>query len=56
MIATSMAVLHAAAGAHRIPLYAYLAQGKSVRLPLPEIQIFGGGGTPDGASISRISW
>jgi len=43
MIAASMAVLHAAAGAHRMPLYAYLAQGKSVRLPLPEIQIFGGG-------------
>ena len=43
MIAASMAVLHAAAGAHRLPLYAYLAQGKSVRLPLPEIQIFGGG-------------
>jgi enolase len=43
MIAASMAVLHAAAGAHRMPLYAYLAQGKGVRLPLPEIQIFGGG-------------
>jgi enolase len=43
MIATSMAVLHAVAGAHRMPLYAYLAQGKSVRLPMPEIQIFGGG-------------
>ena len=43
MIATSMAVLHAAAGVHRMPLYAFLAQGKSVRLPLPEIQIFGGG-------------
>ena len=43
MIAASMAVLHAAAGAHRMPLYAYLAHGKSVRLPLPEIQIFGGG-------------
>ncbi|HWH46802.1 MAG TPA: phosphopyruvate hydratase [Burkholderiales bacterium] len=43
MIAASMAVLHAAAGAHRLPLYAYLAQGKSVRMPLPEIQIFGGG-------------
>jgi enolase len=42
-IATSMAVLHAAAGAHRMPLHAFLAQGKSVRLPLPEIQIFGGG-------------
>jgi enolase len=43
MIATSMAVLHAAAGAQRMPLYAYLAQGKNVRMPLPEIQIFGGG-------------
>ena len=42
-IATSMAVLHAVAGAHRMPLYAYLAQGKTVRMPLPEIQIFGGG-------------
>ncbi len=43
MIATSMAVLHAVAGAHRMPLYAYLAQGKRIRMPLPEIQIFGGG-------------
>jgi enolase len=43
MIATSMAVLHAVADAHRMPLYAYLAQGRSVRMPLPEIQIFGGG-------------
>ncbi|HEX7954551.1 MAG TPA: phosphopyruvate hydratase, partial [Burkholderiales bacterium] len=43
MIATSMAVLHAAAGAQRMPLYAYLAQGQPVRMPLPEIQIFGGG-------------
>src|SRR5262245_48942743 len=41
--ATSMAVLHAAAGAHRMPLHAFLAQGRPVRLPLPEIQIFGGG-------------
>ncbi|HVY06166.1 MAG TPA: phosphopyruvate hydratase [Burkholderiales bacterium] len=43
MIATSMAVLHAVAGAHRMPLYAYLAQGHSVRMPMPEIQVFGGG-------------
>ncbi|MEO8007958.1 MAG: phosphopyruvate hydratase [Betaproteobacteria bacterium] len=43
MIATSMAVLHAVAGVHRMPLYVYLAEGRSVRLPLPEIQIFGGG-------------
>ena len=43
MIATSMAVLHAVAGAHRMPLYVYLAEGRSVCMPLPEIQIFGGG-------------
>lgn len=43
MIAASMAVLHAAAGSQQLPLYAYLAQGRAVRLPLPEIQIFGGG-------------
>ena len=43
MIAASMAVLHAAAAAHHMPLHTYLAQGKRVRLPLPEIQIFGGG-------------
>lgn len=42
-IAVSMAVLHAAAAAHGLPLYAYLAGGRPVRLPLPEIQIFGGG-------------
>jgi enolase len=42
-IAASMAVLHAAAGAHRLPLWRYLAQGSEVALPLPEIQIFGGG-------------
>jgi enolase len=43
MIAASMAVLHATAGAHRLPLWKYLAQGSEVVLPLPEIQIFGGG-------------
>ena len=43
MIATSIAVLHAAAASHRMPLYAYLAQTGRVRLPLPEVQIFGGG-------------
>jgi enolase len=43
MIATSMAVLHATAGLHRMPLWMYLAQGHEVELPLPEIQIFGGG-------------
>ncbi|MEI7969532.1 MAG: phosphopyruvate hydratase [Betaproteobacteria bacterium] len=42
-IAVSMAVLHAAAAANGLPLHAYLAAGRPVRLPLPEIQIFGGG-------------
>ncbi|MFZ5557365.1 MAG: phosphopyruvate hydratase [Pseudomonadota bacterium] len=41
--AVSMAVLHAAAAAHYEPLWNYLAGGGPVRLPLPEIQIFGGG-------------
>jgi len=43
IVATSMAVLHAAAGASHEPLWRYLAGGRPVRLPLPEIQIFGGG-------------
>lgn len=42
-IATSMAALHLAAASHALPLWRYLAQGNPVRLPLPEIQIFGGG-------------
>jgi enolase len=42
-IAVSMATLHAAAGAAKEPLYRYLSSGQANRLPLPEIQIFGGG-------------
>jgi enolase len=42
-IATSMATLHLAAASHDLPLWRYLAHGTQVRLPLPEIQIFGGG-------------
>ena len=42
-IAVSMAVLHAAAGAKRMPLWRHLAGGEEVMLPMPEIQIFGGG-------------
>ncbi len=42
-VATSLAVLHAAAASRRLPLWAYLAGGKPVTIPLPEIQIFGGG-------------
>jgi enolase len=45
MIAVSMAALHAAAGAARCPLWRYLAEatGTKPRLPMPMIQIFGGG-------------
>jgi enolase len=43
LIATSMAVLQAAANAHHIPLWRYLAGDQAVQMPLPEIQIFGGG-------------
>jgi enolase len=42
-IAASMAVLQAAAHAGGLPLWRYLAQTRQVRLPLPEVQIFGGG-------------
>ncbi len=42
-IAASLAVLHAAACAAEVPLWKYLAGTREVRLPLPEIQIFGGG-------------
>jgi enolase len=42
LIAVSMATLHAAAAAHGRPLWRYLAPD-ATRLPLPEIQIFGGG-------------
>ncbi len=42
-IATSMAVLHAACASARLPLDEYLAAGGKVRIPVPEIQIFGGG-------------
>ncbi|GAB7550176.1 phosphopyruvate hydratase [Cupriavidus sp. 8B] len=43
LVATSMAVLHAAAAAARTPIWRYLAGNQAVRIPLPEIQIFGGG-------------
>ena len=42
-IAASMAAMHAAACARDVPLWRYLAEGREVRLPLPEIQLFGGG-------------
>ena len=42
-VAVSLAVLHAAAAAEGVPLWRYLADDRSVRIPVPEIQIFGGG-------------
>ena len=43
LIAVSMAALHAAAGATGRPLWRHLLGGDPALLPLPEIQIFGGG-------------
>jgi len=42
-IAVSLAVLHAAAATAGQPLWRYLSAGGPVRMPLPQIQIFGGG-------------
>jgi enolase len=42
-LAVSLAAAHAAAASHRVPLYAYLGGPDATRLPLPQIQIFGGG-------------
>ena len=43
LVAVSMAVLHAVAASEQRPLYAYLLGDRKPMLPLPEIQIFGGG-------------
>jgi len=43
IVASSMAVLHARAAADGVPLWRHLAGGNKVRMPLPEVQIFGGG-------------
>jgi enolase len=42
-LAVSMAAAHAMAAASGMPLYRYLGNGKMGRLPMPQIQIFGGG-------------
>lgn len=47
IVATSMAVLHATAAALHKPLWLHLSGGAPVRIPLPEIQIFGGGAHAD---------
>ena len=43
LVATSMCIAHAAAQNAGVPLWRYLVGGRPVHLPLPEIQIFGGG-------------
>ena len=43
VVATSMAVLHAGAAHAGLPLWRHLAGDRPVRIPVPEIQIFGGG-------------
>jgi enolase len=43
MVATSMALMRARAAAARQPLWQHLAGDREVRMPLPEVQIFGGG-------------
>jgi len=44
LVATSMAVAHAAATGAGLPLWRYLGgQRQDYKLPLPEVQIFGGG-------------
>jgi enolase len=42
-LAVSMAAAHAAAAAHGVPLYRYLGGDGATLLPMPQIQIFGGG-------------
>ena len=49
MIATSMAAAHAAARALRQPLWEYFSSGCAPVIPVPEIQIFGGGAHAHGA-------
>ncbi len=43
IVAVSMAAAHAAAAARAVPLWRYLARDGEPRLPMPIIQIFGGG-------------
>ena len=43
LIAVSMAAAHASAAAAGLPLWRYLGDDDATLLPLPEIQIFGGG-------------
>jgi enolase len=42
-LAVSMAAAHAAAAAHALPLFEYIGGGQATLMPMPQIQIFGGG-------------
>ena len=56
LTAVSLGVLHAAAASRGLPLWRYCLGDKPAIIPLPEIQIFGGGAMPDGEPTCRISW
>ena len=43
LIATSLALLNARAASRRVPLWRMLHDGGEVAIPVPEVQIFGGG-------------
>lgn len=43
IVAASMAAAHAAAAAEGMPLWKFLGNGAADTMPLPEIQVFGGG-------------
>ena len=49
LIATSMAVAHAAAAGRDEPLWQYFSGGNAPLIPVPEIQIYGGGAHAAGA-------
>ncbi len=42
-IAVSLAAAHTAAASQNVPLWKYLAQGNEPQLPMPMVQLFGGG-------------
>ncbi|MFM9972539.1 MAG: phosphopyruvate hydratase, partial [Burkholderiales bacterium] len=49
IVAVSMACAHAAAAAVEVPLWKYLAGERNVGLPVPQVQIFGGGAHAKGS-------
>jgi len=48
IVAVSLACAHAAAAAAKKPLWKFLAGERAVAMPVPQIQIFGGGAHADG--------